>query len=768
MKRLVLCVSLLAFLAVLANSETVVAKTVVVSQLGATPAEVHAAQELRDHLAKITGVDVPLRTGAVDAPRNAIVVGQGLVARKLFAGVQWGKLGEEQTLIRSKRDVLLVAGGQPRGTLYAVYRLLQVKCGVRWWTPWATTIPKNPKLAFGAMDWTETPAFEYRDPYWFHSFDADWAARNFDNGFNTRVDAARGGKVLYQGFVHTYYGLAPPDKLFGVHPEWFSLINGRRTTQDAQLCTTNPQLRDYIVEQVRAQLKANPKARIVSVSQNDCFNPCQCPTCRALAAQEGSDSALVLDLANYVGEKIEKEFPNVAVDTLAYQWSRHPTKTMRPRKNVIVRLCSIECNFAFPLGAPQNASFGDDIRGWSKLTNRLYIWDYCTNFANYMQPHPDYFTLGPTIQWFSQNGVKGVFEEGDYSSNGGDMAELKAWLIAQMLWDPKQDPDKLVDEFLAGYYGPKAAPIIKDYLSLMAKAAQSVHLSFALGTQTPFLRYEVMKQAQFQWAEAWATADTPNPSPYGFRILQGMMSPNYVFLRRWREFRSLEPDPSSWFGFETRSRLADSWLECVTQRAGLPRQTQVPDGWSPITAVSEGGTTPRAFIASLGPEPALPVFHPLPPRGINPVPPAGLPEGIDFQDDLASLWQAPDNSELRADPLASDGIACWMPGSHHEWAFQVSLSKKPVTGRYKVYVIVRLDHDAPDASAAFSAGVYDNLAKKDLTTMVFQLNQVAASYKAYELGTFDVKPELTVWVAPPSNPKVKAVWVDRVYLVKEQ
>ena len=119
-----------------------------------------------------------------------------------------------------------------------------------------------------------------------------------------------------------------------------------------------------------------------------------------------------------------------------------------------------------------------------------------------MQPHPDYFTLGPTLSWLSQNGVKGVFEEGDYTSNGGDMAELKAWLIAQMLWDPKQDPDKLIDEFLAGYYGPEAGATIKQYLLLMADEAKAVHLSFALGVDTPMLRPEVWEKAERIWGRA--------------------------------------------------------------------------------------------------------------------------------------------------------------------------------------------------------------------------------------------------------------------------
>lgn len=582
------------FASTYSSAQLVVAKAVVVTQPGASPSDIHAAQELRDHLAQITGVDIPLRQGVVAAPKNSIVVGQGPVASKLLPTVDWAKMGQEQTLVQNKGNVFVVAGGKPRGTLYAVYRLLQVKCGVRWWTPWATTVPKNPKLTFAAMNWTETPAFEYRDPFWFHSFDGDWAARNFNNGFTARLDEARGNKVEYQGFVHTYYPLVPPDKYFATHPEWYSLIDGKRTTQDAQLCTTNPELRDFVVEQVRALLKANPKATIISVSQNDCFRPCQCPTCRALAEKEGSDSALVLDLANYVGEKIEKEFPNVAVDTLAYQWSRHPPKTMRPRPNVIVRLCSIECNFAFPLSAKENASFGDDIRGWHKLTNRLYVWDYCTDFANYMAPFPDYFTLGPTLQFFAQNGVKGVFEEGDYTSNGGDMAELKAWLIAQMLWDPAQDPNKLVDEFLRGYYGAAAAPYIQQYLDLMAKEAQGWNLTFASPVSATFLRYDVMQKADQLWRKALLAA-SGGPADLLTRIQRSELSTEYVWLARWDEFKNaFGKTEDQWPLAAAKKDAAARWLEgCLGAATPLK-------GWPPITAVHEGGLSPQDFVKAIG------------------------------------------------------------------------------------------------------------------------------------------------------------------------
>src|SRR5262249_25012705 len=154
-------------------------------------------------------------------------------------------------------------------------------------------------------------------------------------------------------------------------------------------------LRDLIVQRVKEWLRESPEARIISVSQNDWYRPCECPNCKAVDDREGTHAGTMLELANYVAEKIAPEFPQVAVDTLAYQYTRKAPKTIRPRPNVIVRLCSIECNFAQPLEDPSNAAFADDIRNWSKLSDRLYIWDYTTNFSHYAAPHPNWFSLGP-------------------------------------------------------------------------------------------------------------------------------------------------------------------------------------------------------------------------------------------------------------------------------------------------------------------------------------------------------------------------------------
>src|SRR5205823_10956780 len=126
-----------------------------------------------------------------DAPAAAIVIGPGPVAKAVFPEVGLEGFGGEQLTMRTRGGRLLLAGGRPRGTLYAVYRFLQEECGVRWWTPWASTIPHKPTLEFTNLSIVSKPAFESRDPFWYPAFNADWAARNFSNSKSAGLREAR-------------------------------------------------------------------------------------------------------------------------------------------------------------------------------------------------------------------------------------------------------------------------------------------------------------------------------------------------------------------------------------------------------------------------------------------------------------------------------------------------------------------------------------------------------------------------------------------------
>ena len=760
----VLCLSVL-FAASAANANFSIASRskancVLIRQVGATAAEAHAVDELADVLGKITGARFVVQERP-NPGQNAIVVGQGNVAAQLFPEIPLANFDDDELVMRVKGRALLLAGGRPRGTTYAVARFLQEQCGVRWWAPWATDIPRRASLQVKNLNVREKPIFEYREPFWFQAFDGDWAARHSYNGDHARLEAKHGGKISYKGFVHTFYPLVPPEQHFKEHPEWYSLLNGKRVVEGGQLCLTNAQLRDFVVERVRQWLKEAPEARIVSVSQNDWYGNCQCPNCKAIDDAEGSPSGSLLSFVNYVAEKIEIDFPNVAIDTLAYQYTRRPPKTIKPRPNVIVRLCSIECNFAEPLEGPSNAAFAADIRDWAKICNRLYIWDYTTNFAHYVQSHPNWFVLGPNVRFFAQNNVKGVFEQGAYQSQGAEMAPMRAWVLARLLWNPKLDDRALINEFLNGYFGAAARPI-RQYLDLMANKAKGFYMTCYAPSDAPYLQLETMMQAERLWQQAEAAVR--NDKDKLWRVRQEHLPLRYVWLSRWPQLRREALRANiAWPLSASRKAVADEWLAVATGPG--------PAGWTVITHLNEGGLTPQKFVGRFAQEPVGD-----PNRWLNPPAPADLGPvvgGVDIQDELATLYNEGLFSEMRADPKASDGAAIWMPGDRSDWATQFPVARLPKavqSGKWKVYLVARVQKKASATSktAAFTAGVYDSEARTSRAEIATSVADASEDYRTYPIGTVDLKPGQYIWAAPAANPEIEAVWVDRVYLVPEK
>jgi hypothetical protein len=151
-------------------------------------------------------------------------------------------------------------------------------------------------------------------------------------------------------------------------------------------------------------------------------------------------------------------------------------------------------------------------------------------------PHPNLRVLGPNVRFFVDHSVKGIFEQGAYTTNGAEMAELRAWVLAKLLWDPTRDGQKLVDEFIAGYYGP-AGPDIQDYLKITHDAVEAG--GDKLGCFSPhtakFLSFETLSNGweRLKAAEA-AVQDDPD---LRFRIRVAQLPIMYAFMMRWDEMR---------------------------------------------------------------------------------------------------------------------------------------------------------------------------------------------------------------------------------------
>ena len=318
----------------------------------------------------------------------------------------------ESFLIRSLHSSsppsVAITGGEAatRGTIYATTRLLE-ELGFVFLATDETIVPRCPAHSAwsSSLNVTVTPMFEYRDCDASPNANLTFDIRQHYNGASALAsallpnDTEHGGYVQYAGgFVHTSYsilgggphapgGNGPPLDLFQQHNEWFWPHDD--PLEYGQLCWSNSSLVDFVTERVKDALRSTPAATIVSVSQNDNSNYCKDPGDMAIIQEDGSPIGPLLRAVNTIADRIKDEWPHVAVDTLAYTYTRPCPRVTRPRDNVIIRLCAMECNYAAPLSDPSNAEFQLDIVNWSNVSNRIFIWDYITSFANYIIPFPN-------------------------------------------------------------------------------------------------------------------------------------------------------------------------------------------------------------------------------------------------------------------------------------------------------------------------------------------------------------------------------------------
>ena len=427
----------------------------------------YAACELQHWIAEVSGATIPIEGLDGGRPGKRLVVGYNPITEKLRPGtVQPNDSDDTLNWCNAGGDILLW-GGAKRGSLYAVYSFLEEELGVRWYSSTVSVAPKARKYAFGELCHSESPSIKVRDDLYLDVItNPDFSGKLRNNHVPL---TGRDGQVIpfsaerFWG-VHTFDIMVPKSVYFEKHPEYFSLRNGRRADGYTQLCLSNPDVLRITIENMRKVMRENPDYTIYSLTQNDNFDYCECPECQAIADQYGGQSGLMIWFVNQVADALKDEFPDKYIGTFAYQYTRGVPKNITPRENVVVRLCSIECCLIHGYDeCEQNKEFLNDLLGWGAIAPHLYIWDYTTAFSQYSLPVPNFRTARPHIQDFVANKAIGMMEEGDYQTRCGEFNELKAYLLAKLMWNAEADPEAIIKDFTDGYYGP-AGEYIREYI----------------------------------------------------------------------------------------------------------------------------------------------------------------------------------------------------------------------------------------------------------------------------------------------------------------
>ena len=472
----------------------------------ASESEKWAAAELQNAIKETSGVELPFTVSAGNSPKIIIGYTENLAQ---LTGIQEPANTDESFFYLNAGPDIYIFGGRQRGTMYGVFSFLEKELGCRWYTPKVTVIPKREELKFEFYGRTEKPGIRVRNDFYFEAFDPVWAARNKMNGTLDFAEVPRKQPGSVEGYwaVHTFYPLMPPDEFFGKHPEYYSLIDGKRIYERAQLCLSNPDVLRIITERIRERMRKSPGFLIYDVSQNDWGNPCQCDNCQSIAKKYGGESGILIWFVNQVAEAVEKEFPDKFVGTLAYQYTRQAPVNINPRKNVVVRLCSIECCVAHDFECTENQSFLTDLQQWSAIAPHLYIWDYVVNFGHYLLPLPNFATLQPKIKAFQKNNAIGIMEQAAYQSRGGEFAELRAYLISKILWNPDCNTEEVVNDFLAGYYG-RSGKYIRQYFDLLQSlVTPENHFPYGIQTDDEIYSPSFISKASELFLEAEKVAD---------------------------------------------------------------------------------------------------------------------------------------------------------------------------------------------------------------------------------------------------------------------
>ena len=732
-----------------------------------SPSEAYAAEELRDHVKRLTDVELPL---GPQGSRKASFIGRAACPQAAARRVEDNAPYRNDSFhLWADADGNIHVEGGKRGVLYGVYELLETYGGIGWFASWHTYVPKAEKFCLpDDLDIRQNPAILLRMPYW-RDVKGDFAARIRANGDFQQVGAKHGDAAFRfgggLGVCHTFDRILPAKEHFAAHPEWYGYRSkkGKRCGDGwhAQLCLTNPEVLRLVTSNVLERIRNDPGALCYGVSQNDSHEYCECETCKAVDEEEESHAGTMVRFVNAIAEAVEKEFPGKIIETLAYEYTRKPPRKTKLRHNVMPCLCTSGVDFSVPIREsrhPGTQSFLDDINGWGRQTKQLYIWDYTVNFRHYPHCFPNILTLQGNLKLFRDNGVIGILAQGDYTGWHADFGELRAWLMAKWMWNPDLPAEPLLDRFFKGYYG-KAAPIVRQAFDLIYGECAAA----AANTNTPPLvmyadiereppSESAMEKVEALWRLAEDVAETDDPV-CRYNVRMGAMGAYYTVAMRFAYVGYRKGWP---FIYLTHDRAAHARLLRAREAA---RRT--------LERIEEAAAKGhKVILVEHWPDEWMGVLR-------------NMANALDPQTDRLVLpasrlriqmTNACDKVDV-ADAAGGKAIKFSNAGWHWAATFNLSGVKFDADTDYRIRLHAKVDLTGKaKGEMAFSAGVYDKESKKSCGMAEVKARQVKDGWAWYEVARLKPEKSQYFWIASgrfdkakfDANPAVNAVYVDQV------
>lgn len=451
-----------------------------------TPPEQYAAEMTARVLSRSLGGKFPVVASAAAPRRTGPAILINPAPGKDACGL------EEWTLRVDPAKNIVIGGNRMRGVLYGAYEFLERYAGYRHLALDCEMIPSRRSITVpDDLDLKGRPFFPYRRVsmgIWGETFKhSQFLSHNRQLNDSS---APRWGYCRFTGSpgsCHTFWQYSA-DFPQG-HDEYFSLgADGRRQKPvnglgPGQMCLSNPEVRTLVAAGIIRHIKADrektdretpgaPYYSIYDLSQNDNTDYCRCPGCEALAARYGGQSGAMLDFVNAVAREVGRLYPEVMIQTFAYQYTLPPPKNIKAEPNVMICIANMGTEWSNggwresmrSLNHPSNRKALELLEAWAGVSDHLEIWDYGLLYHDsFPSPQVMVRALFDNFKVYRRLGVKHVYYESEVFVRllePQNFCDLKNYAYARLSIDPDLDGEALIGEFMTGYFGPAAPPML--------------------------------------------------------------------------------------------------------------------------------------------------------------------------------------------------------------------------------------------------------------------------------------------------------------------
>ena len=357
--------------------------------------------------------------------------------------------------ISAKDGKVTISAPNSLEMLYGVYELAEKFGGYCFFEPGKDRFREDRKvrqIPDGILVPARKPALEIRGFIQEFPFNdetpmlLDWMAKNkmnyiqvwmkyYDDLTPEYKEMARVRGITIESGHHNFNYWIPGRKYNATHPEYFAEINGKRIQSSdgkstlllsEQLCTTNPELREEIIQNMLAYLDKYPEVKIIALVPNDGFGWCECKECSkyydknemgdfySVSEHVYKANRIYHDLIQYVGTRLHEKRPDVHLSFCAYINYCRPSEGMTLTPGLMVWFANywrcINHDIDDP-ACPINSHYADDIRSWVDVNRggKVCVYEYFMGVNFYISlPMVHIMDIFKEVAWYEKNHVDGL------------------------------------------------------------------------------------------------------------------------------------------------------------------------------------------------------------------------------------------------------------------------------------------------------------------------------------------------------------------------